>query len=80
MIGIREKAQKDVGEVSEIVMVLLFDILAEDYLSGKGSTGVDYYREFVDTKCRSTQFKLGPMKDASAIKSIYNQYCQEVLR
>ncbi len=79
MIDIREKAQRDVGEVSEITMILLFELLAEDYLSGKGSNGDNQFREYIDTKCRSTQFKLGPIKDASTIASIYKEYCQEVL-
>ena len=80
MISLREEAQKNVGEVSEILLLLMFDILAENYVNGKSSTGVNHYRQFVDDKCRSTQFKLGPAKDASTIKSIYEEYCQEVLR
>ena len=47
MIDIREKAQRDVGEVSEITMILLFELLAEDYLSGKGSNGEGVHRHQV---------------------------------
>ena len=80
MISLRDKTQKDIGEVSEILMVLLFDLLAEDYLNGKGSNGVDQFRKYVDTKCRSAQFKLGPIKDASTIRNIFDEYCEEVLK
>lgn len=73
MVSERNRAQLDIGKRYEEIAGYLFDILAENYLSGHSQTAVDSYRLILDNECRSAQYRIGPAK-ASAIKSIREEY------